>query len=105
MDELAYERLAEQTFRTIEDAFRDADTDVVDCERSGDVMTFTFRGGKRCVVNTQRAVRQMWLAADARGWHFTWDGQRWLDDKGRGDELFGTLARIVKESAGVDVTF
>lgn len=107
MDEPQYQRLADATFKRIEDAFRDVDPDVVDCERSGDVLTFTFAGGKRCVVNTQRPTRQVWLAANARGWHFSWDDGKkaWLDDKGRGEELLATLAGIVKEQSGVDVAF
>ncbi len=81
--------------------------EIVDCESAGDVVTLTLRGGKRCVVNTQRPARQIWLAANARAWHFSWDaaGARWMDDKGHGDELFATLSRIVKEATGADVRF
>lgn len=107
MDESRYLHLADDTFKRIEDAFRDTDPDVVDCERAGDVLTLTFAGGKRCVVNTQRPTRQVWLAANARGWHFSWDDARgaWIDDKAHTDELFATIARVVKEQAGVDVAF
>ncbi len=107
MDESTYQRLADQAFRAIGDAFEDVDPEVVDCESSGDVVTLTLRGGKKCVVNTQRPARQIWLAASARAWHFSYDERagRWLDDKGRGDELFATIARIVKDEAGADVRF
>jgi CyaY protein len=107
MDESTYQRLADQAFRTIGDAFEDVDPDVVDCEFAGDVVTLTLRGGKKCIVNTQRPARQIWVAASARAWHFSYDeqGGRWVDDKGRGDELFQTIARIVKEEAGADVRF
>jgi CyaY protein len=107
MDLSTYQRLADDTFRTIGDAFEDVDPEAVDCEIAGDVVTLTLRGGKKCVVNTQRPVHQIWLAANARAWHFSWDEGReqWMDDKGRGDELFATIARIVKEAVGVDVPF
>jgi CyaY protein len=107
MDESTYERLAAQAFRAIGDAFEDIDPELVDCELAGDVVTLTLRGGKKCVVNTQRPARQIWLAASARGWHFSYDEalERWIDDKGRGDELFATIARIVREEAGADVRF
>ena len=107
MDELTYQKLADAAFRAVGDAFENVDPDVVDCESAGDVVTLTLRGGKRCVLNTQRPTRQLWLAANARAWHFSWDEQRrcWLDDKGHGDELYATLTRIVKEGTGADVRF
>ena len=107
LDEPSYLRLADAAFRRIGDAFENVDPDTVDCESAGDVVTLTLRGGARCVVNTQRPTRQIWLAANARAWHFSYDegGKRWLDDKGRGDELFATIARIVKDATGADVRF
>ena len=107
MDETSYQHLADATFRKIGDAFEDIDAEVVDFESAGDVLTLTFATGKRCIINTQRPTRQIWLAASSRAWHFTYDAatSRWMDDKGRGEELFATIARIVKETAGVDVTF
>jgi CyaY protein len=111
MDERAYQHLADAAFRRIEDALKDVDPEDVDCERAGDVVTLTFKGGKRCVVNTQRPTRQIWLAANARAWHFGWDepSGRWVDDKGQTSddgaplELFGAVKRIVREASGVDV--
>jgi CyaY protein len=107
MDESAYQKLADEAFRAIGDAFEEVDSELVDCEFAGDVVTLTMRGGTKCVVNTQRPARQIWLAANARAWHFSWDeaGQRWVDDKGRGDELYATIARVVKQATGIDVDF
>jgi CyaY protein len=107
MDETTYQTLAEKAFRVIGDAFEDVDTDLADCEVAGDVVTLTLKGGKRCIVNTQRPTRQIWLAANSRAWHFSWDPSRgrWVDDKGRGDELFSTIARVVKDGTGVEVVF
>ncbi len=104
MDEATYLRLAGEAFRTIGDAFEDVDSDAVDCEVAGDVITLTLKDGKKFIVNTQRPTRQIWLAADARAWHFSWDGSRWLDDKGQGVELFSKIAGIVKDHAGITVT-
>ena len=105
MDESRYQQLADAALRTIESMLDDVDADDVDVERSGDVITLTFRDKRKCVVNTQRPTRQIWLAANARAWHFGYDepSKRWLDDKGQGVELFARVAAIVKEHAGVDV--
>jgi CyaY protein len=107
MDEKAYLALADGAFRAIGDALEAVDSEMVDCETAGDVVTLTFRGGRKCIVNTQRPTRQIWLAANARAWHFSWDEgtRRWLDDKGSGDDLFAVLGRIVLDGAGVKVTF
>ena len=62
---------------------------------AGDVITLTFASGKKAVLNTQRPTRQLWLAANARAWHFGWDdaSKTWRDDKGEGVELFAYLGQ------------
>ncbi|HZU83629.1 MAG TPA: iron donor protein CyaY [Polyangiaceae bacterium] len=107
MDESTFQKLADETFRAISDAFEDVDPDLADCEVAGDVVTITMRGGARCIVNTQRPTRQIWLAASARAWHFDWDParRRWVDDKGRGDELYATIAGVVRQATGAEVKF
>jgi CyaY protein len=107
MDESRYQSLAEIAFRKIEDGLRDVDAEDVDCERSGDVLTLTFKGGKRAVINTQRPTRQIWLAANARAWHFSYEDKdaRWFDDKDASLDLFTALSRVVKDGASIDVSF
>jgi CyaY protein len=107
MDERTFLQRAEAAFRLIEDACDSVDSDVVDCEMAGDVVTLTLMGVKKCIVNTQRPTRQLWLAANARAWHFSWDDAKgaWLDDRGLGEELFATIARVVNESTGANMRF
>lgn len=106
MDESQYQHIADDTFRKLESMLEDVDADEVDVERAGDVLTLTFRDGKKAIVNTQRPTRQIWLAADARAWHFDWDASssRWMDDKKQGIELMSRVAAIVKEHTGIDVS-
>jgi CyaY protein len=105
LDESTYQHMADAAFRRISDALDPVDPDEVDCEHAGDVVTLTFKNRTKCVVNTQRPTRQIWLAASARAWHFSWDESKkqWLDDKGRGVELFSKVREVVKEAAGVDI--
>lgn len=105
MDEARYRKLTDETFRALESMFEDVDADDVDVERAGDVLTLTFRNQKKCVINTQRPTRQIWLAADARAWHFSHDEptSRWLDDKGEGVELFEQVIAIVKGQSGIEL--
>ena|SRR5690349_4881614 len=102
MDERHYEQLAANTFKRVVDLFEDVDPDQADVEYGGDVIRIELSGGKRVVINTQRPVRQIWLAGGQAAWHFSFDpaSERWLDDKGRG-ELFDVLRRIVREVSGL----
>ncbi|MEM9195708.1 MAG: iron donor protein CyaY [Myxococcota bacterium] len=105
MDEKRYREVAFATLRRIEDLFEDVDVDVADVESSGDVVTISYANGKKCIVNTQGAVQQLWLAGGGRGWHFDWqnDAEQWLHDKGTGDELFSVIRRVTKDETGVDL--
>jgi CyaY protein len=105
MDESQYLKLAEKAFRTIQDALDAVDPDDAEAYMAGDVLTITLKSGVKCVINTQRPARQIWLAAQARAWHFSYDpaSGRWLDDKGRGDELFASVRAIVRENTSVEL--
>lgn len=105
MDDKAYAHLADDALSHIEAMLEDVDADDVDLERAGDVITLTFKDKKKCVINTQRPTRQMWLAANARAWHFNYDAatKTWLDEKGTGIELFAQVADIVKSAAGIEL--
>src|SRR5688572_10637290 len=102
LTESQYLQLVDHTFRRIQDAFEDVDPGDVDVYRAGDVLTLAFRNGIKCVINTQRSVQQVWLAARARAWHFSYDhgAGRWMDDKGRGDELLAVERSVVKQESG-----
>lgn len=105
MDDKAYAHLADDALKHIESMLEDVDADDVDVERAGDVITLTFKDKKKCVINTQRPTRQLWLAANARAWHFNFDAasRKWIDEKGTGIELFTQIASIVKTGAGIDI--
>jgi CyaY protein len=107
IDEQRYMHLADAVFRRVQDGLDAVDVDEIDSDFAGDVLTITFQSGVRCVVNTQRPVRQMWMAAKARAWHFSYDADkdRWYDEKHPDAELFATLAGVIKEQSGRDVRF
>ncbi len=105
MDESLFLQRADKTFRAIEDLLEPVDPDDVDYEFSGDVLQLSFANGVKCVINTQRPTRQIWLAARAQAWHFAYEEAtgRWMDEKGSGTELFSCIATIVGEVAGVEL--
>ncbi len=105
MEEQAYRRLVDDTFRRIDDAFADVDPDQAESSLSQGALTILFPGGVRAIVSPQPPVRQIWLAFRDRAWHFNYDDakKQWLDDRGQGMELFAQLTTIAKETGNVDV--
>jgi len=102
LDEATYNQKISSVFRRILDAVDRLDPDLVDAESTGDMVTLTSARGEKCVVNTQRAVRQIWVAGKGQGIHFSYDASAdvWGDDKGRGLELFAFIADVVEAITG-----
>src|ERR671924_592303 len=102
LDDATYEQKIAAVFRRILDAVDQLDPDLLDAESTGDMLTLTSDRGEKCVVNTQRAVRQIWVAGRGQGIHFSYDpsADAWRDDKGRGLELFAFVADVVEAITG-----
>ncbi|MCL5044135.1 MAG: iron donor protein CyaY [Deltaproteobacteria bacterium] len=82
------------------------DPDELDYSVGDGMVSIEFADGSRFVVSRQSAANQLWLAAAAHGWHYSWNESRqaWLDDKD-GHELFAGLARVIGEQLGRQVFF
>jgi CyaY protein len=102
MDEATFQALAGAAIARVEAALDAQDPDVVECVPEADVVKVAFPKGAPFVLNKQRPVKEIWLAADRQAWHFRYDGAAWRD-KRSDDELFSTLDRLVKDRAGVDL--
>jgi len=104
MEESKFDKLGRQELAEIEDALEDVDPDDVEASSSDGVLTLELRDGIRIVINTHRAARQIWMAGVASAWKFDYvEGEdRWRT--GAGDELRDTLAHVIKERLGLDVT-
>ncbi len=76
----------------------------VDNQRVGGMITLTFRGGSQIIVNLQKPLHEIWMAARAGGFHYRFDGGRWMDTKGNG-EFFANLSRYASEQSGVPLQF
>jgi len=101
MDESRYNGLVAGLFKRILAAVDQVDPDVLDSVATGDMVTLTSAKGEKVIINTQRAVRQIWVAGKSMGIHFSLgeDG-RWLDDKGKGLELLAWISECVAELTG-----
>ena len=81
----------------------ESDADI-DNQRVGGMVTLVFRDRSQIVVNLQKPLHEIWLAARSGGYHYKFDGQHWQDTKGHG-EFFGCLSRYASEQAGVALQF
>ena len=104
MDEASFDRVARDELHHLEDAFADVDPDEVDVSTSDGVLRLDLRDGTRIVINSHRAARQIWMAAVATAWHFDpGDDGTWKAAK-TGEELHATLARLLRERIGLELS-
>ncbi|MEN9889324.1 MAG: Protein CyaY [Pseudomonadota bacterium] len=101
MTDLDYMDQAERLLAQLEaacDRIND-DTDAdIDNQRVGGMVTLTFRNRSQIIVNLQKPLQEVWLAARCGGFHYRFDGQRWMDTKGQG-EFWESLSRYASEQA------
>ncbi len=102
--EAEYEERASPELRALLDALDALDDEGVEAELESDILTLEFSDGVRYVINSHRAARQIWMAAERNAWHFDWvpEKERWIAAK-TGDELWATLQRVVGGKLGRDV--
>ena len=81
----------------------DTDADI-DNQRTGGMVTLTFPNRSQIVINLQKPLHEVWLAARCGGFHYKFDGVRWMDTKGQG-EFWASLSRYASEQAGQELTF
>lgn len=102
MTDSEFARLADDTLARIEAALDDSEVDI-DCETHGGVLQLTFANGSQIIVNKQAAAHEIWLAAKAGGFHFTWKDGAWRDTRD-GGELIAALNQYASIQAGEPVS-
>ena len=107
MTDLEFMTHAEALLGRIEDGcdrINDETDADIDSQRTGGMITLTFRNGSQIIVNQQKPLHEIWLAAKAGGFHYKFDRGGWMDTKGNG-EFFANLSRYAGEQAGREITF
>jgi CyaY protein len=75
----------------------------IDSQRSGGMLELSFPSGSKIVLNTQRPLHELWMAARTGGYHYRYIRGRWLDTRD-GSEFFDTLSREISAQAGKSLT-
>lgn len=99
MTESDFHRAVEAILARIESSLEDEDA--LDTDLEGGVLTIECADASRVIVNRQTPNREIWIAAKGGGFHFVERGGRWIDTRS-GEELFASLARILRAQAGVE---
>ena len=109
MTDLEYQNLAESVLKAIEmtcDRLND-ETDVdIDNQRTGGMVTLVFSNRSQIIINLQKPLQEIWMAAKAGGFHYKFSsGQcQWTDTKDA-SEFFANLSRYASEQADQPLLF
>lgn len=107
MTDLEYQDLAESVLKAIElgcDRLND-ETDVdIDNQRTGGMITLTFSNRSQIIINLQKPLQEIWMAAKAGGFHYKFNSEQWRDTKDS-SEFFANLSRYASEQAGQPLVF
>ena len=107
MTDLEYLDRAEALLASVEgccDRINEETDADIDSQRVGGMVTLSFEDGSQIIVNLQKPLQEVWLAARAGGYHYRFDGQAWRDSKGSG-EFFADLSRCASQQAGRPLAF
>ena len=98
---------AESLLRAVEascDRINDATDADIDNQRTGGMVTLTFANRSQIIINLQKPLHEVWMAAKAGGFHYKFNSKQWSDTKDS-SEFYAVLSRCASEQAGVELAF
>ena len=107
MTDLQYQNLAESVLKAVEtacDRLNDQSDVDIDNQRTGGMITLTFTNKSQIIINLQKPLQEIWMAARAGGFHYKFNSEQWTDTKGQ-SEFFADLSRYASEQAGQPLVF
>jgi CyaY protein len=107
MTDLDYLNQAEALLKAVEascDRMNDDSDADIDNQRMGGMVTLTFANHSQIVINLQKPLQEVWMAAKAGGYHYRFVEGQWMDTKGHG-ELLIELSRQASAQAGMALKF
>lgn len=107
MTDLEYQDLAESALRAVEiacDRINDETDADIDNQRTGGMITLSFSNRSQIIINLQKPLQEIWMAAKAGGFHYKFRDGRWADTKDS-SEFFACLSRYASEQAGQPLVF
>ena len=86
------------------DRINDSTDADIDNQRTGGMVTLTFPNCSQIIINLQKPLQEVWMAAKSGGYHYKFDSDQWKDTKGQG-EFFASLSRDASAQAGLPLVF
>lgn len=101
LSESEYDARALPELHRLVNALDALDDDGLEAEFAADILTIEFSDGSKYVINSHRAARQIWMAAERSAWHFDWNpgSSEWVAAK-TGDELWSVVERSLASRLG-----
>ncbi len=107
MTDLEYLDQAEALLRAVESACDrindESDTDI-DNQRTGGMVTLTFANRSQIIINLQKPLHEVWMAAQAGGFHYKLQEGQWRDTKDA-SEFFDRLEACARQQSGQTLRF
>lgn len=102
-----FEKDADVTLQSLRRALDAADLDEAEVELEMGILSIEFADKTKYIINSHRAARQIWMAADRSAWHFDLpaagdSSAAWKAAKS-GDELWSTLERMLSKKLGKEL--
>ena len=86
------------------DRINDASDADIDNQRTGGMITLTFTNRSQIIINLQKPLQEIWMAARAGGFHYKFNSSKWLDTKDN-SEFFAALTQYASQQSGHTVVF
>lgn len=107
LSDAEYHRITQAVLASIEstiDAWLEADLIDIDSHRTGGLLELSFPRGSKIILNTQRPLQELWMAAQGGGFHYRYAEGAWRDTRD-GSEFFTALSAHASKQAGKALAF
>jgi CyaY protein len=108
MTDLEFQDRAEALLQSVEaacDRINDNSDADIDNQRVGGMVTLVFANGSQIIVNLQKPLHEVWMAAREGGYHYQFtDEGLWRSGKEK-TEFYSDLSRCASAQAGLALRF
>ncbi|WP_437309853.1 iron donor protein CyaY [Sorangium sp. So ce388] len=100
LSEREFDAVADRSLRALDRGINEI-PDGVEADLQSGILTLEFEDGVKYVVNSHRAARQIWMAAERAAWHFDYQPSegRWVAQR-TSEELWSTVEAVLSRKLG-----